>query len=450
MPSPIDSFRQPDLALNGTSIDESSSPTSVLGGAISLDPSLTSAGGRLNGADPFASVDNLVAGYNTAAAVGGRAINSAGHYREWPAGHDTALGAGCLGYEFGGCDSDTNFDCHTPVCGTEGLPGTPLEGPGHMCECLGSCDQLHSSYCTPVRVCSPQPLPHHGHSLSSSQLSVARASMAVHHSGLNEWSPGGFSLPSPAPSACHYHQMDDPAQTLRYAVLQPLVPHLSPSGVVTPALACDLLDAYFAEFTHASVHPLSSYILGAAYRKEAFFRPLKPRVCSAALLASMLWVAAKRQEDLPPAQPTAGDHEAVCRQLLELTLKLLRQRTHKPASGALSLSSMSPVGGGGGGGSSSAFWHDATLLGGYRAAAAAAAAAVGMGVGIGAGAAPASSSPSTPSPSPYLAYAHPGLSPTVLDDIATYMNLALISASEWRASQLHTTPLPRMDELLCS
>lgn len=78
-------------------------------------------------------------------------------------------------------------------------------------------------------------------------------------------------------------------QTLRYPVLEPLVPYIKRN--LSLSLACDLLEAYVAD-TAEGVHSPSSPLLLAHISKRESILSHKPRKCTPALLASMLLVAA--------------------------------------------------------------------------------------------------------------------------------------------------------------
>lgn len=75
-----------------------------------------------------------------------------------------------------------------------------------------------------------------------------------------------------------------------------------------------------------------SYVLGYVYRKRSFLHPTKPRHCSPALLASMLWVAAQSSDaSFLTTPPAARGH--VCQRLLELTVSLLKPLIHTSPTG---------------------------------------------------------------------------------------------------------------------
>ena len=88
-------------------------------------------------------------------------------------------------------------------------------------------------------------------------------------------SPGWFSLPSPSAALYSGFQHAPSNQTLRYPVLRPLLPHIS--AIIPVALACDLLELFFASTSSTFMQPQSPYILGYVFRKRSFLRPNNPR-----------------------------------------------------------------------------------------------------------------------------------------------------------------------------
>jgi len=73
--------------------------------------------------------------------------------------------------------------------------------------------------------------------------------------GSDAASPGGWmSLPSPSNQYQQHVTNQNFNSTLRYPVLQPLVPHLG--NIIPLSLACDLLDLYFASSSSVST-PMS-------------------------------------------------------------------------------------------------------------------------------------------------------------------------------------------------
>ncbi|KKZ65458.1 xylanolytic transcriptional activator xlnR [[Emmonsia] crescens] len=147
-------------------------------------------------------------------------------------------------------------------------------------------------------------------------------------------SPGWLSLPSPPPTNFPPHfPMPNATNTLRYPVLQPILPHIA--LIIPQSLACDLLDLYFTSSSSTHMCPQSPYVVGYFFRKQSFLHPTRPRQCSPALLASMLWVAAQTSDAAFLTSPPSA-RGRVCQKLLELTVGLLKPLIHGPALGEAS------------------------------------------------------------------------------------------------------------------
>jgi len=146
-------------------------------------------------------------------------------------------------------------------------------------------------------------------------------------------SPSWLPLPSPSPANFPSFSMAPFSSTLRYPVLQPVLPHIA--SIIPQSLACDLLDVYFTSSSSSHISPLSPYVVGFIFRKQSFLHPTKPRQCSPGLLASMLWVAAQTSEAAFLTSPPSA-RGRVCQKLLELTIGLLRPLIHGPATGEAS------------------------------------------------------------------------------------------------------------------
>jgi hypothetical protein len=142
-------------------------------------------------------------------------------------------------------------------------------------------------------------------------------------------SPGGWmSLGSPSNQYQEQLPHHNFASTVRYPVLEPIIPHLG--NIIPVSLACDLMDLYFASSSSALMHPTSPYILGYVFRKHSILHPTKPRQCSPALLASILWVVAQTSDAaFLTAPPSARGR--ICQKLLELTVGLLKPLIHGPS-----------------------------------------------------------------------------------------------------------------------
>ncbi|KAJ5654229.1 Xylanolytic transcriptional activator xlnR [Penicillium lividum] len=146
-------------------------------------------------------------------------------------------------------------------------------------------------------------------------------------------SPSWLPLPSPSPANFPSFSIAPFPASLRYPVLQPVLPHIA--SIIPQSLACDLLDVYFTSSFSSHLSPLSPYVVGFVFRKQSFLHPTKPRVCSPGLLASMLWVAAQTSEAAFLTSPPSA-RGRVCQKLLELSVGLLRPLIHGPATGEAS------------------------------------------------------------------------------------------------------------------
>ncbi|OQE44855.1 hypothetical protein PENCOP_c002G07473 [Penicillium coprophilum] len=146
-------------------------------------------------------------------------------------------------------------------------------------------------------------------------------------------SPSWLPLPSPSPANFPSFSMPPFSSSLRYPVLQPVLPHIM--SIIPQSLACDLLDVYFTSSSSSHLSPSSPYVVGYVFRKQSFLHPTKPRSCTPGLLASMLWVAAQTSEAAFLTSPPSA-RGRVCQKLLELTIGLLRPLIHGPATGETS------------------------------------------------------------------------------------------------------------------
>ncbi|KAI5296672.1 hypothetical protein KEM52_002079 [Ascosphaera acerosa] len=144
----------------------------------------------------------------------------------------------------------------------------------------------------------------------------------------------GFSPPAqqsvapwvtlPSPPTLPY-AMPGLASTLRYPVLQPVLPHIV--AIIPQSLACDLIDHYYTTSTSNFMWTQSPFVVSFFFRKQSFLHPTNPRRCTPALLASMLWIAAQTSEAAFLTSPPSA-RGRVCQKLLELTVSLLKPLIH--------------------------------------------------------------------------------------------------------------------------
>jgi xylanolytic transcriptional activator XlnR len=140
-------------------------------------------------------------------------------------------------------------------------------------------------------------------------------------------SPGWLSLPSPSAMYAGQTKLAISQHQLRYPVLRPVLPYID--HIIPVNLACDLLEHYFQSTTSTFMKPASGYILGYVFRKRSFLRTANPRLCSPALLASMLWVAAQTFESPVLTTPPCA-RATICQKLLDLSVGLLKPLVHSP------------------------------------------------------------------------------------------------------------------------
>ena len=142
-------------------------------------------------------------------------------------------------------------------------------------------------------------------------------------------SPGWLNLPSPS-NYQYQHRRLNSTNTFRFPVLKPLLPYIE--SIIPVSLACDLLELYFTSSSTTHTHPVSPYILGYVFRKQSFLDKIRPRVCSPALLSSMLWLAAQTS-DSPFLTSPPSARGRVCQKLLDITIALLKPLIHGPPAG---------------------------------------------------------------------------------------------------------------------
>ncbi|KNG85796.1 putative C6 transcription factor [Aspergillus nomiae NRRL 13137] len=116
-----------------------------------------------------------------------------------------------------------------------------------------------------------------------------------------------------------------PPTSLKYPVLQPLMPFLDAN--LPRRLVFDLLELYFTSAFSTQMHPVCHHIHSYILRKASFLSRDAPRPSTPALLASMLWVAALDDRafalSISPQQ-----RKNICQFLCALTIRLLRPLIH--------------------------------------------------------------------------------------------------------------------------
>lgn len=121
------------------------------------------------------------------------------------------------------------------------------------------------------------------------------------------------------------HPPAAPATSLKYPVLQPLMPFLESN--LPRRLVFDLLELYFTSAFSTHMHPVCHHIHCYVLRKASFLSRDHPRPSSPSLLASMLWVAALDDRafalSVSPLQ-----RKKICQFLCALTIRLLGPLIH--------------------------------------------------------------------------------------------------------------------------
>jgi hypothetical protein len=135
-----------------------------------------------------------------------------------------------------------------------------------------------------------------------------------------------WMLPSPSTTLYSGRTRSDSSQQLRFPVLEPVVPYLA--NIMPLSLACDLLELFFESSSPLYMQPVSPYVLGHVFRKNSFLRQDNPRVCSPALLASMLWIGCLTSES-PYLASTPTARSQVSEKLINLTIGLLKPLVHQ-------------------------------------------------------------------------------------------------------------------------
>lgn len=104
--------------------------------------------------------------------------------------------------------------------------------------------------------------------------------------------------------------------------LTELLPHFA--GIMSPQLARQLLELYFATSEGALFHNSSPYVLTPVLRRKSVLDPVFARPTTPALLATMIWVSA--QTAALPELLAPGSRESLCSKLQDVVLRLQHDR----------------------------------------------------------------------------------------------------------------------------
>ncbi|KAL5044839.1 hypothetical protein BDW71DRAFT_198723 [Aspergillus fruticulosus] len=143
-----------------------------------------------------------------------------------------------------------------------------------------------------------------------------------HSSRLPRMDPLLVSTFPASPSASISQPSLAPDSTCRYPCLQPLLPALK--NILSPAVACDLLDIFFAEPGSSFCPAHCPYVLSPVLRKKSVLHPSKPRPTSPALLATMLWCVAHTADCRIFYLP--GSRQRIVNELYGVAMSFLRRR----------------------------------------------------------------------------------------------------------------------------
>lgn len=116
--------------------------------------------------------------------------------------------------------------------------------------------------------------------------------------------------------------LSDPYPACRYSCLRPILPHLQ--DIISPSLACDLLDVYFTEPGSSFFSSSSSYVLTPIIRKKSLLHPIHPRPTTMALLSAMLWCSAQTADFVALRLP--GSRFKAVNALYDLSTSLMAER----------------------------------------------------------------------------------------------------------------------------
>jgi hypothetical protein len=104
--------------------------------------------------------------------------------------------------------------------------------------------------------------------------------------------------------------------------------------MITPDVACDLLDYFFHDLGVTVFQSRSPYNLANIFRKSSFLRLKEPRSTSPALLAAILFVAAQTCDQKIFRRRTYL-RARICDELLAITVRLLGDASPEPSSSVI-------------------------------------------------------------------------------------------------------------------
>ena len=258
--SPAGPYANSNLPCNGRAVDQiSRSPTEYA--VANHGNNLSEVNNKLNDMDDYGTVGAVTGTPVYGAPVGAFAMTGPHTPTTIPFQHFSpgSNGTACFSgrarsnNSLGLTNLETSPEHRSATIYSEDLPCTPTDDVIHVPESCDRCD-LASNSCLSAagQVGSSH---QEVRTVATSRASLRQPAAILTGSAYNQWSPGAYSLPSPAPSAGQYPHPEDTGLAFRYPALQAPTSQLDP--MMPPNVAYDLLDVYLAEFNHANVHPLS-------------------------------------------------------------------------------------------------------------------------------------------------------------------------------------------------
>lgn len=146
----------------------------------------------------------------------------------------------------------------------------------------------------------------HGHRLS------------VHSNNYVRNGSFAYTQPRQEPAAGPSYSTDE----CKYKFLHPLLPYIR--GIVTPAVACELLDVFLTDPGNSLFCGASPYILTRIFRKKSVLHPTAPRKTTPALLATILWCVAQTADVMVLQVP--GARNKIVSELYGVATALVAER----------------------------------------------------------------------------------------------------------------------------
>lgn len=127
-----------------------------------------------------------------------------------------------------------------------------------------------------------------------------------------------YSQPRHEPNAGSGYTTDE----CKYKFLHPLLPYIR--GIVTPSVACELLDVFLTDPGNSLFCGASPYILTRIFRKKSVLHPIAPRKTTPALLATILWCVAQTADVMVLQVP--GARNKIVSELYGVATALVAER----------------------------------------------------------------------------------------------------------------------------